>query len=679
MDYVERVCILLFPVPLPHLADLFEVGFFSHQLTIERLSDDALVNIFHHYMDVTPRHWAILAWVCQRWRQVIFTSPLGLNLRLYCTYGIPVLETLHFWPPLPIIVEYERVPNLDPSAPKDDDNIIAALKQSGRVSSISLTVTSSLLGKLSVLSEPFSELEELALLSGDNMQLTLPSTFRWGHRLRTLHSTGIAFPSFPQLLLPSHDLVDIQLHEIPSAGYISPEAFAIALSGMTQLRSLTLHLLSFPRRRSFFGLPPQPGERSILPALTNLKYRGTSKYLDSLVARIEAPNLEEINITFFSQPTMDASELGRFIERIEKQTPISRGEVQTSEHAISISFTDSSTSTPLRLQISCKQLDWQLSCMAQVCDQFSPFLFRVNSVEINATEPSSGNNDANGEQWLELIRLFGGARDFSVAGELTADILCALRPSNEENTTMLSSLRHIRVQEPMVMHGPSWDAVQSFIALRSISGRPVEVDAPSFQCHICHVSYEEPQGLKRHLRDNHSYRLLCSYCGDFECMPGHNDLFREHLESKHPEVARMDELISKPSLLPPIQLNSPPEWHSSLRAPDIGTPNTIASDVLEEPISKPSLSPIQLHSPWDLHSSLRALDIGTPSTTTAMWSFPPIARDSDMSELPDPYLRDSDRIRVRRPSDSSIRTMTPSLSAFSSSDPDDLWNRYVGQ
>ena len=72
---------------------------------------------------------------------------------------------------------YGGVPNLNPPAPSDDDNIITALKQSGRVSSIGLTVTSSLLGKLSAISEPLLELEEFVLLSQDNVQQTFPSTF----------------------------------------------------------------------------------------------------------------------------------------------------------------------------------------------------------------------------------------------------------------------------------------------------------------------------------------------------------------------------------------------------------------------------------------------------------------------------------------------------------------------
>jgi hypothetical protein len=493
------------------------------------LSDNTILDIFRHYLDATPRSWPTLASVCQRWRQTVFTSPLGLNLRLYCTYGMPVRKVLDCWPALPIIVQYGGFPNLDPPAAEDDDNIIAALKQSGHVSSIGLTVTSSLLEKLTAISEPFSELEELTLLSQDNMQLTLPTTFRWGPRLRTLHSTRIAFPSFPQLLLPSQALVDIQLHEIPSAGYFPADAFANALSDMTQLETLSLHFLSLPPRRNFVGLPPQLGERVVLPALTCLKYRGTSKYLDSFVARIDAPRLGDIDITFFSQPTMDASQLGRFIERIEMQASLSQAEVETSADAISISFTNSYTST-LRLQISCKQLDWQLSSMAQVCEQFSPFLFRVNNIGINTTRSSSGQDNVDGAQWLEVVRSFGLARGFSVAGELTTDVLCALRPADEGHTTdttvtvlpalrnlrVQTTLRNLHVQKTMPTDGSFWDTAQPFITSRRLSGRSVELQV---LCHLCNTSFTQQQELKNHFTDKHGVYRVCSYCGDFGFMP----------------------------------------------------------------------------------------------------------------------------------------------------------------
>jgi hypothetical protein len=552
------------------------VGSFSQQVTFETLSDDILLDIFRLYLDENPQDWPTLTWVCQRWRQTVLTSPLGLNLQLYCTYGTPVFKNLDCWPALPITVQYGGVPNRCTPTPEDDDHIIAALKRSARIISISLTVTSSLLEKLSAISEPFSELEELALLSQDAMQLTLPSTFRWGPRLRTLHSTRIAFHSFLPLLSLCHDLVDLQLHEIPLSGYISPEAFANSVSEMTQLRSLSLHFLSFRHRPSYLDSPPPLGERNVLPALTCLKYQGTSKYLDSFVARIDAPQLEDIKITFVNQTTMDASQLGRFIERIEMQGPLIQADIETSANAIVASFTNSSTSTCVRLQIWCKQLDWQLSCMAQLCDQISPFLFHVNDLGIKTTR-SSGWRDVVKEQWLGLFHAFRNANSFRLVGKLATQILYALGLGGG-STSVLPSLTHLRVQKPIEMHGPSWDAIQSFTTSRSISGRPVQVDAPSYRCHICHLCFGVQQGLKRHLGGYHMYQILCSYCGDFKCTPGNTgtELFQEHLVTKHPEVGRTDALISE-TPLSRLKLDTLFGRHSSPHAPDISTRSTTAA------------------------------------------------------------------------------------------------------
>ena len=344
---------------------------------------------------------------------------------------------------------------------------------------------------------------------------------------------------------------------------------------MTQLEILSLHFFSLPPRRNYVRLPPQPGELIVLPTLTSLKYRGTSKYLDSLVAWIDAPRLGDIDITFFSQPTMDASQLGRFIERIETQASLSEANVRNSADSISISFTNSTNQptsyTPLRLQISCKQLDWQLSAMAQVCVQFFPFLRRVENIGINTTQSSSGQDDVDSEQWLELVRSFRGARDFWVGDGLMSDILCALGQADRGNTmvTVLPDLRHLRVENPMALNEQSWDAVQSFLTLRSLSGRPVQVNVPINLCGICHTCFGEQQGLERHLIDKHAYRKMCSYCNDFECMPGRNYLFLGHLRSQHPEVEPNDGSIKSS-----FQLDSLIIQHCSLRAPDIVAPST---------------------------------------------------------------------------------------------------------
>ena len=449
-------------------------------MMIEAPSDDIpcdiLLIIFGHYLDVSAPSWFKLTHVCRRWRWIIFKSPLGLRLQLHCTYGTPVLKNLECWPPFPLVMNYGGSLFLPPPSPQDEDNIMAALKHSDRACSISLTVSSSLLKKLSTISEPFSELEELVLLSKHDLQLTLPSAFWWGHRLRTLHSTRIAFPSLPQLLLPSQDLVDLQLNEIPAVGYFSPEAFANALCGMTQLETLSLHFLSLPPRRNYLSLPPPPGDRVVLPALTCFKYRGISKYLDSLVARIDAPRLEDIDITFFSQPTLDALQLGLFIDRIKMWRKSVRANILSSQSAISITLTQPEPlNTRLQLQISCRQLDWQLFSISHICDHFSSFLFGVEDLGITATGLSNVPDDMNGEQWLRLISAFGGTKNLRVAGDLAADVLRALcsLAADEGHESALPALRNLFVQVPTVMRGPTQDFLEQFLSQRQLSGHPV--------------------------------------------------------------------------------------------------------------------------------------------------------------------------------------------------------------
>ena len=288
--------------------------YLSHQVAIERLPNEILLNIFRQHLHTSPQDWPTLTHVCQKWRQIILTSPLGLHLRLYCTHGTPVLRDLDCWPPFPLVVSYGGAPTLNPPAPEDEENIMATLEQSDRVGSIRLSVKRTLLKHLSAISEPFPNLEELALQSRANVQVTLPSAFRWGPRLRTLYLSGFPFPALLQHLSLSTSLVDLRLHEIHSVGYFSPEAFANALSQLAHLETLSLHFITLPSRRNFVSLSPDPSRRVALPALACLKYRGTSMYLDRFVARIDAPRLVEIGITFFGQPTMDASHLGQFIE-----------------------------------------------------------------------------------------------------------------------------------------------------------------------------------------------------------------------------------------------------------------------------------------------------------------------------------------------------------------------------
>ena len=282
------------------------------------------------------------------------------SLRLFCTHGTPVQKTLHFWPALPIVMEYGGLPTLDPPAPEDEGDIIAALKQFDRVISISLTVTSSLMVKLSAIEKSFPELQELVLLSLNGELLALPSTFRCGQRLRRLHSTGIKFPALllPLCLRSSTNLIDLQLHDAFLPWDFSPVLLKNVLSEMTQLRSLSLHFRSITNH--YFPVPPY-GERVVLPVLTRLNYQGSMAYLEVIVAMIDPPSLEDtaIDITSdnISHTLLKMKKITNWIEMHGSH----RGTHKlSSEPIISISLIRSETPTCLKVQVlykpSCVQI-----------------------------------------------------------------------------------------------------------------------------------------------------------------------------------------------------------------------------------------------------------------------------------------------------------------------------------
>ncbi len=434
-------------------------------MTIGKLSNKVLLKIFRYDLDVSPRSWPRLVHVCRRWRRIVFGARSALNLRLFCTNGTPVSRTLDCWPVLPIVLLYGGSPALDPPAPEDEADIMVALQQSHRVSSVSLTVTNSLRTKFSKIKKRFRELEDLVLLSQDDVQLTLPNTFRWGACLRRLHLTRITFPSLTlvQRLSVCRDLVDIQLHEISSMENFPPGVFANALSWTPQLQSLSLHFLSTADYIAF--TPPLPlGELVLLPALSRLKFQGIARYLEGLVAGINAPGLKDIEITFSDDFKCDTPKLLEFINRIEMQKLHRRADIRSFRGAISLFLTQPEVPTCLKLQVFCKKLRSQPFYMARICSHFSAFLCRVDDLRIsledeliNATWPSSRQNNSHPEHWLGVIRQFGGAKQLHVAGYRSTNFarILTLSDGRRVSETVLPTLQKLIIREPEPRYVPS--------------------------------------------------------------------------------------------------------------------------------------------------------------------------------------------------------------------------------
>ena len=403
------------------LIDLRIAGNISQHAAIEKLPDDVLMKIFisdrlfsMSFSQDHPWEWHRLVHVCRRWRHLIFDSPRSLDLQLFCTYGTPVKGNLDCWPALPIVVRYLAFSNPTPMSASagDEDNIIAALQHPDRIRTIQLNMTTPLLERLTTLvRQPFPALEILKLKTQTETGIIIPGESFGGPfpRLRVLHLTRIGFPVLQRLLLSVENLVSLKLDALPNSGHISLEALTICLAVTTLLETLHLHF-NFPTSHSVAGGNiSAPQRRVVLPSLESFSFRGASEYLECLLSGIDAPVLKNINIFFFNQATIfHTPQLLQFICRTETQRRHDEAEVYRSENGISIVFTRKGAPHRMRLRVRCKPLDWQLSCMAEICDNLSLIIADVQDLHINAYPHLQGRQDnMDPLPMLELFRPFG--------------------------------------------------------------------------------------------------------------------------------------------------------------------------------------------------------------------------------------------------------------------------------
>jgi hypothetical protein len=370
------------------VADWCGVG----RMTIDMLPDVALSEIFDCYVNQARKEegdwrkiqaWRALVHVCRKWRTIVLESPHRLDLRLFCKDKTPVKETLAVWPPLPIVIGHY-------GQPRQMDNIIVALEHSDRVCQIRLGVTNSQLEEvLPAMEQPFPALTDLAIwcrkygLLEDETRPVVPESFLGGSapRLQHLYLYRVPFPGLPKLLLSATGLVTLRIFETPHSGYFSPEPMVRCLSALTRLERLWLEFespLSCPDRES---QRPHPPTRSALPALTFFRFKGVSEYLDDLLARIDAPLFNSLDIEFFHQLIFDTPQLTQFVARTPNIEPPVDAHIvfKFSDRYVEVK---SPRTFPGKfvLRISCRQSDWQLSSLTQVCRSSFPEAF-ISTVE----------------------------------------------------------------------------------------------------------------------------------------------------------------------------------------------------------------------------------------------------------------------------------------------------------
>jgi hypothetical protein len=387
---------------------------------------------------------------------------------------------LDIWPALPIVVYQHNFRE------QKLDNLIEAIKHNDRIRKIDFRSPFDI-GQLeqivSVMEVPFPALTNLKLTL-DEMDRTvpvLPDLFlgRSAPRLQHLELDGFSFPALPDLLLSATSLVSLELRRIPHSWHISPDAMVTLLSALTCLRSLTLEFefrRSRPERESRHSRPPI---RTLIPALTRLKFEGVNEYAEHILHRIDTPRLDNLDIIFFNETVFNISHLSRFISRcIPKfQTP-DEARVAFSDAHITVTL---SFPTPgyerLVLGILCDESAGQLSSLTQLCKSFLPAFAMVERLYICQYGYCWGQRWKHGIQhshWLQLLRFFTDVKDLYVSREITIFIVRVLKKLVRERTTeVLPALQNLFFHKYEVLSGPA--AIEDFIAARELSGHPIVV------------------------------------------------------------------------------------------------------------------------------------------------------------------------------------------------------------
>ena len=461
-------------------------------MQIDVLPDDILLEVFDFYVYTDPytwvtfegkkkiESWQLLVHVCRRWRNIMFGSPRRLDLRLVCTPQTPTKDRLDVWPTFPLIIKSD-VGSVSFSAM---DNVIAALGQSNRVCQVSLSWLAGwqLEKVLALMQVSFPELKYVYLHSYDETLPLIPNSFLGGSApcLQYLELEGTLFPELPKLLLSATHLVNLHLYRIPHSGYISPKEMVTSLTVLPCLESLSLEFGSPQSRPDWETQSLSPPKRSILPALSYFRFKGVTDYLEELVACIGTPQLDQMDITFFNQIDFDFPRLAQFINITPTLWASDEAHVILDDSVAKVVLrcpTSKNRLPVLWITISCKEPDWQLSSIEQVCNSSLPAFSTVEDLYIKHeySELIWKDDAIENSLWLEVLLPFTAVKNLYLFKDFAPGIVATLQELvGGRMTEVLPSLQNIFVtglEESQSMQ----KNIGQFVAARKLSDHPIAI------------------------------------------------------------------------------------------------------------------------------------------------------------------------------------------------------------
>jgi hypothetical protein len=248
------------------------------------------------------------------------------------------------------------------------------------------------------------------------------------------------------------------------------------LSALTRLETLFIKFVAPQSRPDHESRRPPPQTRTLLPVLSILEFNGVSEYLEDLVARIDAPLLDNFRIIFFDQQIFDTPQLSQFISRTPKFKAPNEAHVVFTHWDVSITFPRTVGGT-IKLVILCPEfVEMQLSSLSQVCSSSFPqaYIHAVQHLYIREKQLDPTPDHVEDSQWLELLHPFTSVKCLYVPSKVTSFIASALQELVGEGVTeVLPALENLFLE--WIPWGPTGEAIDKFVTARQLAGHPITV------------------------------------------------------------------------------------------------------------------------------------------------------------------------------------------------------------
>jgi hypothetical protein len=145
--------------------------------------------------------------------------------------------------------------------------------------------------------------------------------------------------------------------------------------------------------------------------------------LEDFDALLYTPSLNNLTIVFFILNIFHVGHLCEFIARGESFRPLEQACIELRCRTFSITL-QSPPPSRLFLEIRCNTTKWGVSLLAQLCNDFSPHLSRVQRLEIRGVPPAApeSRGDAESAQWVNLFHPFASVQSLR-ASKLMAPLV----------------------------------------------------------------------------------------------------------------------------------------------------------------------------------------------------------------------------------------------------------------